>query len=503
MCVWAGNIKLRMREFIRNEQGAISAFAVVCFLTMFIGAGMGIDFMRQEAHRAELQDAVDRGVLAAATFTKDTDAKATVRAYLRSTNYASGDVQLIVDDNPGLSSNSVKATASYDLSTFFLRIVGISSLPVQAYGQAIQGVSNIEISLALDISGSMARERTVMTPATTASMNAYPYPSELTWGGNAADVSRLDLLRVAASEFVDEVLSEENTATTSISLIPFAGNVNLGTTVFDSLNKNRKHSYSNCIDFAGNTFNDTNFPSNNSARQTEHFQWFAFEADYGHDAAWGWCPSDTQAVTYLANDATTLKKRISEFTAHDGTGTQNAMKVALSLLDSRSNDLVQTLVNAGEVSSDFSHRPSPFGNGETMKVIVLMSDGGTTNQIRVRHSHYKKENGDGTIYNTERPYWATNSLGVHEQWIAGRSASKEETTRDVARQRLIDLCNMARAENVVVFTIGFDLNPESYAYSDLQSCASNEQQFFAATGSGLADAFASIATTITKLRLVN
>ena len=50
--------------FVSDKSGSVTAFTAVIFIMLVVSAGMAVDFMRHEYHRAELQDAVDRGVLA-------------------------------------------------------------------------------------------------------------------------------------------------------------------------------------------------------------------------------------------------------------------------------------------------------------------------------------------------------------------------------------------------------------------------------------------------------
>lgn len=507
------------QSFKSDQSGAITAFALVAFLAMFVAVGMGMDFMRQEAHRAELQDALDRGILAAATFTNEDTVEVTVRDYLKSSNLMDSDLNLLVTSQKTAASTRVNATASYDIGTFFLKIVGINDLGVSASGSAMQGVSNVEISLALDISGSMARERTAMTDTTVNAMQNYGFPTSLTWGNNRNNVSRLDFLRVAASSFVDDILDEANAQTSSISLIPFAGNVNPGPATFDILNDDsRQHLYSSCIDFTDSDFSSTSLPPVDSREHTEHFQWFKFEADSGHDAQWGWCPSDNQAIEYMSNDAPLLKQRISEFTAHDGTGTHIGMKWALALLDDSANHVYNELDDTGGIPSEFSNRPSEYDDDDVLKVIVIMTDGNTTDQIRVKDDFYPRTQGrypsdsddaDSSDSDEDDPnvpwveYWASNSLGSNDSYRAGSNASRMESDQATNRANFLEQCTLAKDNGVVVFTIGFDLDAASLAHSDLFACASSENHFHSANGSGLKDAFDSIATTITKLRLIN
>ena len=69
-------------RFARNEDGAIVFFAVFVFLMMLIVAGIGIDVMRYERDRANMQYTLDRAVLAASSLGQRQDPETVVRDYL-------------------------------------------------------------------------------------------------------------------------------------------------------------------------------------------------------------------------------------------------------------------------------------------------------------------------------------------------------------------------------------------------------------------------------------
>ncbi len=486
----SGQILQKFRDDVR---GGITAFTVVSFLTMFLAVGMGVDFIRFEANRAELQDALDRGVLAAASSGADTTEEITevIEGYLRSTNYVGEGYQLVINNQSTFATRDIRATLSYATETMALKLAGIKDLAVSAKASAYQGVSDIEISLALDISGSMARERTGTSPSTLDLLNNYSFPSKLSFQGNHTQASRLDVLRVAADQFIDTILNTSNSATTTISLVPFSGQVNAGQAVFNKLRSSHAHGYSRCIEFTSSDFTTTSLPGYHSRSQVPHFQWFRFEAAYGHQAEWGWCPSNDQEIEYFSNDASKLKTRISDFTGHDGTGTQIAMKWALGLLDPSFNAVVPDLVAANKMSSDFGDRPYAFNDTDTMKVIVLMSDGGTTYQQRPVWYKYNS--------NSERRYLARNYLP--SSWTTLRYTSDRTNSQNQARANLLSTCAQANDNDVIVFTIGFDLITGSTAQTDLANCASTPNHHFDVDGKDLSEAFRQVAVSISKLKL--
>ncbi|MGR3722920.1 TadE/TadG family type IV pilus assembly protein [Abyssibius alkaniclasticus] len=454
----------RLSSYGKDEGGAVIAYILLMFLMMIVAAGGAIDFMRHENVRTRLQNGLDRGVLAAAAFNQTIGEREVVAGYLKTAGFPAP-VTLEVDPVvPSLNSRRVQARAQLTIRTFFLKIIGINTLTVAASGAAEQQRQHVEISLALDISGSMARELT---------------------GGSATE-RRLSLMRDKAQEFIDLILNEDTIATTTVNLIPYAGQVNPGQAAFNYLNNgnNYAQNYSRCIDFNSGDMDDMNIPGRRSRPQTPHFQWFTFEGSRGYEADWGWCPSNARAITYFSNDAADLKAEIGSFRAHDGTGSNIAFKWALSILNPDNAAFLTALRDAGEFTQ--TDRPAPFLGADALKIIVMMTDGNTRYQRRPYAQYYNSDR--------EVQQWATQNLSSNRSY--------ESTTEYNARLEMRALCDLAQANDVVVFTVGFDIDAGSDAYDDMRYCASTASHFFDVDGADLGTAFKLIAATIANLRLV-
>jgi len=462
-----------LRRFNTDENGSITAFTIVAFLLMVVSAGMAVDFMRHETHRVELQDALDRGVLAAASITQTKPADATIRSYMKSSNFVDQNYVLSVQEvntpqvNPYY--RKITATASFDMRTFFLKIIGINTLSVVAKGGAEEKQMDIEISLVLDISTSMSIENT---------------------GGTSE--KRIELLRRSASQFVDLLVTPRNAGHLTMSVVPFAGQVNPGAAARNYLRSSAVHNYSNCVDFGTYDFLDGTLPSQSSLNQMQYFQYsydFYSSGDTFRD--WGWCPIDAGEVVYHSDNATVLKNRVENLRTHEATGTQIGMKWGLALLDPTSRDMNATLVAAGDMSSTYEDRPVAYSTARTMKTLVIMSDGNTTVQKRLNASAYNTA--------SERADWATN---LPSDISGGWGNFYTSTTSATARQQFLDLCTAAKTNGVIIFTIGFDIADGSDAQTDMAACASSASHFYDVDGLELIEAFDSIAATIQKLKLV-
>ncbi|MCC1491720.1 TadE/TadG family type IV pilus assembly protein [Cognatishimia sp. F0-27] len=186
---------------IADEDGNITIFSVFMTVLILMITGAAVDIMRHEATRAKLQGTMDRAVLAAADLDQMQDPETVVRDYMAKSGLE--EVLANVSVNGGFNERTVSADGSADMSTIFLHMSGFDTLTAPAASAAEERISNVEISLVLDISGSMRYNQ------------------------------RMDRLRPAAQDFVDKVMDETSVGVTTLNLVPYAGHVNPGTELFE------------------------------------------------------------------------------------------------------------------------------------------------------------------------------------------------------------------------------------------------------------------------------
>lgn len=484
------------KRFRKDEEGALTAFAVVMFLMMIVGAGMATDFMRHETYRAELQNALDRGVLAAAAFSQDITAKTTVEEYVfSSVNHTAGTptvvVQTPIPDN-NLISRKVTATAEYEFSTSFLRIIGIPTMKVIAKGTAEQKRQNVEISMVLDISPSMD------------------------------DNGKLAAMKQAASTFVDTVLAGDFAEYTSVTVVPYGGHASAGPTLFKHYATTQLHSYSYCLDFAQSEFTTLAMSPTTIRGHMPHFNYGAIHL-YPAGTGWGWCPTAGSEIIPFSNTPGPLKTAINGLGMHEATGIQNGLKWGLGLLDPTSAPVVTKLIDDDKiVSGDFRGRPGAYTDANTVKFVVLMTDGAITLQKRLESDKYDTQE--------EIDYYGISGVDTDDDGVitsaddnhnAGNADTDTFVTEATARANLMSLCNKARETVTIdgetrvktrIFTIGFELpalDPDFDPLTDtatdpaevMVACASTPADAYLVDGVNIGSAFEQIAKTIKNLKL--
>ncbi|WP_025061735.1 pilus assembly protein [Sulfitobacter guttiformis] len=482
------------QRFVRREDGSMTVFAITVILLSLIVGGIGVDLMRNEMERVRLQNTADRAVLAATDLDQSRDKTAVVLDYFDKAGLGHLISAQDVTVSPGLSSRTVSVDLMNATPTNFMPLIGISSLPVPTRSAAIDDAPNIEISLVLDISGSMRFDE------------------------------KIDKLRPAAQEFVGTVLRGEAAQRTSVNFIPYAGQTNPGREMFHYLRGTRLNvtaldqsaggipsgqsngtlpagfvggtgsnpaaSYvypnvSSCLDIAPRDFGGMGLPPAGLFGQTAHFMnWEisrnADDLHGGEEMEWGWCPQDHNAIKYMSNDRDALQSTIQNMRMHDGTGTHYAMKWALALLDPNSVDAMNAMIDANVAPEAFRDRPAPFNDEDTTKYIVLMTDGAITEQVRPINAFLPR--------NLVSPL---------------RAADKTTITNAATNvQSFYDQCALAKAQSprpVIVFTIAFSAS--SAAQTQMRNCASSPAHFFNADNNNISNTFRNIARQINQLRL--
>ncbi len=437
----------KLKKLSRSEDGAITPFILVLFLIMVVGGGMAVDFMRQETMRADLQDALDRGVLSAASFKQGADPAVVVADYMTTRAFSEYTVNLNVQSQLSINSRVVTADATVEVGTFFLKLLGINSLTAAAHGVAEEAVTNVEISLVLDISGSMG------------------------WNG------KLDKLKVAAREFVDTILTPNTRAKTTLSIIPYSAQVNPGRALGTKYNLNIWQNYDYCFVMNPSDYTRTGISPTTQYEQVQHWRW---------RSGYYWCPTGGGKILTMSNNNNTLKNMIGNLRPEGNTSSYLGMKWGVALLDPGTQPVITGLVNDGLVDPSFTNRPAAYDDPETLKVVVLMTDGVNTYDKRVKDWYYNRRSAD---------YWDRNSISYGSSYL-------ETVVGPTTGDRYLDqICAAAKNAGIVVYTIGFEVAGTS-AETKMRNCATSPSNFFLVEGVEISDAFRIIANDIDQLKLI-
>ncbi|SFK52772.1 TadE/TadG family type IV pilus assembly protein [Shimia haliotis] len=378
------------RAFAREEDGALVAFGIFLFLMILMVGGIGVDVMHSEMKRTRLQHTLDRAILAAADLDQTRDPQAVVNDYFEKAQMT--DYLADVTVNQGLNFREVSASASTTHATAFMRLVGVDTLEVPAAGTAEERIGNLEISLVLDVSGSM--------------------------GSN----SRLSNLKVAAKEFVQTMDDNTEDDTLSISIVPYSAQVALPDGVFDHMNVQGTNDFANCLNFSTSDFDDTGISHTTSYDRNMHFTWSSSkydnrdnnpreEVDDGYQDCY---TESSREVAILQNDTQELKDYIDDMFASGNTSIDMGMKWGTALIDPDFRPVIEKLVDqdentdSGMVKKVFADRPYDYGTNDSLKIIVVMSDGQNTRQHHITDGN---RDGDSPVWYNEQEDFYSIYLG--------------------------------------------------------------------------------------------
>ncbi len=521
------------RAFIAKEDGTITIFGLMMFVLMLGIGGIAIDVMRYETQRVQLQNTLDRAVLAAASLTQTIDPRQVVENYFQTSGLEN--YRLNVELDEGLNYRQVSAQAEMEINSVFMQMFGIRTLTSPAFGAAEERVRNIEISMVLDISGSM--------------------------GSN----NRITNMRSAAREFVTTVLDTNTTADgdelVSISIVPYNGRVNAGDTIESVFTLTNEHTESSCTRFATADFAVAAMDPSVPIQRVSHFDLDNRNQTWGMFSSPHCQTNNYAAILPWEHDETALHNHINSLNAEGWTAIDLGMKWAVGLLDPAAQPAVTALIGDPNVMGDevvhedFAGRPALYTDNETLKIIVMMTDGENTRQYDVRpqyrsgpsNVYYHAGNDRYSVWypgvnswfvfyqNTwENGYWASGPYGGNDSvaltwqylWATYtensiaerffdepsdrsgnstyynqiRSAIEQYGDQNSADTNLRASCDAARAQGIIVFAIGFEA-PQG-GQEVMRYCATTAAHYYDVQGVEISEAFASIARTINQLRLV-
>ncbi|WP_298913293.1 TadE/TadG family type IV pilus assembly protein [uncultured Roseobacter sp.] len=561
-------------RFVREEDGVITIFTIFMLFMVLMVCGIAVDLMRNEMERIKVQNTLDRAILAAADLQQTLDPNVVVTDYFEKAGIAEylGDITVTPGDNlPTNYFRTVEASARARTPSPYMAMTGVNDLPLFVAGTAEEVVSNLEISLVLDVSGSMGRN------------------------------SRLVNLKVAAKDFVDQIANNSQDGRMAISIVPYATQVSIPDAMADRLTLEGTNPHSNCLNFAASDFLTPAMRVPSAAagappvvayERTMHFDPWTYRSslDDGdgrlstpHELVKSpVCEADAnREILPLQKDRDVLKNYIEALDAAGNTSIDVGMKWGLAMLDSSMSPMVEGLISDGTVSAQFSGRPADYNSDENLKVIVLMTDGENTAQYYIEDGYREGQtvlwwNADASVYSvyddiTEEFYYSravdtdgdadvdgdderwgvspygclnpTNSsdssdwdcsagtpaggaynisfpdLWAHTPilenfytnfypWMNYSTAANrwyynafDNVSSGTKNTRTENICDEAKDEGVIVFTIGFEAPENGQAV--LRNCASSVSHYFDVDGLEIADAFNAIAHEITQLRLTH
>lgn len=547
----------RIVHFRKDEGGGMLVLMLIVFFGITIFGGLAVDLANHERTRTTFQTHLDNAVLAAASLSQDLDAEEVVRSYLTSAGLDPSEVEIETSEEKIggiLVGRTVEASLPAGLNTYFFRFFDIDTLGMTISSEATERVEDIEISLVLDVSGSMEE--------TTSDRSGI----------------KLDLLKRAAGDFVETILSDAEEGRVSISIVPYSTKVNPGSALLGQYTVSQEHSYSHCVDFDADDFTHLGIDTATELQRTGHFL-IGNESNSNPTSGQWVCRIDSGfAVTPLSSSVAALKAQIAALTPLGSTSIDMGAKWGLALLDPSAQTPIAAMIASGQVNRAFQGRPHSYGADNSMKVLVLMTDGENREEYRLKpefasgqsdltrttyggDTYYSVASSESSYENDsdrsypESNFYAIHPFGTQRMWsndtLANNSDYKQANKSSEERldwpevwaemspyyygynmygrrynsswywyqrainfrdyiqwtvdsvekdRRLREICGVANAAGVVIYSIGMDVD-NTNSLNLLKDCASSESHYFDVEGLEIQTAFDMIAASISMLRL--
>lgn len=446
-------------RFKSDDRGQVMIIFGLMLFVLAVVIGAAVDMGRWAQARKMTQEAIDSAVLAGLKKYQDTgDEAAAISVAQSNYNYnirqrdngaVSGDtISFVLTTN----NTSMAATGNVAFTLPFLGLANTPKLPLfktdgseNAVSKIAIGAntgSSIEVSVMIDITGSMAES-------------------------DNSGSTKIATVKTAAANLIDIIVwADQSQYTSKVAIVPFSEAVNLGDPqIADAARGPAAGKQSGPCNGNGNC---QNYPISNvcvterlvSEAYTDEAPDTApvgnYYSTYGTSNGTGKCPTATPVIP-LTNNKMALKDTIAGLAAAGGTAGHIGTAWAWYMLSPNFNDLWPASSKARPYSelTVLNNKGKPA----LQKVAILMTDGD---------------------YNT--------------QYCSGLNTNRVscQPDNDWSQNQAMNLCNGMKAKGITVYTIGAQVSANAKAF--LQQCATDARHYYDATdGNKLNQAFIDIA----------
>ena len=443
-------------SLLRDDHGGVATIMGLAVVPLLLALGLAVDAGLAYNAKSKLQGALDSAVLAGAqaASVEGSDVIADARMFFDSNypdDYAGGRVTSFQPDFDE-ETRALTIDAEVEIPTAFMRLAGLPTVSVALSSTAQQQLSGIELAMVLDVTGSM----------------------------NSADPSggtKLQALKDASETLLDVIYGEEETVNdVSVAVIPYNTQVNLGSgrtdllTGFDA-SAFGADGWAGCVEARDGTFDRGDTPPSEEAFTA--LLWPAVVDDPStrrnetrfnpSNDPNAFCPEGE--VLPLTAERSVIGDHIEDLTADGFTMTNVGFTWGWRAISPRWQ---------GEWGS--AAAPVAYEHPTIGKAIIFMTDG---------------------IADWSRDYYTSYGF-LRDRRLGTANEGRAETE---VNDRLLESCELAKAEGIEVYTVMFALNNATIE-EDYRACATSDEHFFdAPDGDRLDAAFREIAGRLTSLRL--
>lgn len=435
-------LKKYTTSFARDEQGAVAILFGLAIIALMLISGIAVDSARFHNVSSKIQDSLDASALAAAKLLPDETA-------------SDADIE-----------ERAQAYFNHAIASAGVQLTSLEKLELQIDRGNASIAANLSATVPSLFGGLAFQPKTAIISQSSKvvfDMKKVEVALVLDITGSMNSSNKLADLKTAAKEVVEELynasLSENGVR---IALAPYSASVNAGeyasavTNVPPTTTCARQYHEWKCKDVAG-VDQDTcvverqgaNAATDAAPVGSDKLPNVASPAPSGYT-----CPSATVLGLRGKSQEDEVKATIDSYSASGATAGHIGTAWGWYLLSPEW---------AGVLGPS---APKDYGEDDVQKTMVIMTDG---------------------LFN--RSYLTANA--------------DTDTQSNESYAQFDALCSGAKAKNITIFTVGFDLS-DSRALTELAGCASSPENFFdAKTGADLKAAFKAIAEKLNTLRVAS
>ena len=344
------DVRGRIAAFIHDAAGTVTVFSLFLLIVILMVGGMAVDVLRYEHQRVRLQSTADRAVLAAGNLRQPNDPHEVVAEYFAKEGLSDFLDDVTIDE--GLNFRTVSVQTSAVIPSIFLRLVGIKSLTADAASTAEERYNKVEVALVLDLSNSM---------------NSF---------------NRIENLRDAGAEFIDTLFENSEEDQISVTVVNYTGQTNPGEQLASYFNVSDAQPFSHCVEFDAQDFESMALQPGASLEGSGHFDpWHTSRA-----RNMIFCPSPRlpqfshsdnthRENIVMSGNPEFLTDYLEGLWADGNTSIEIGLRWGAAMLDPSSRPIVADMAANGLVHSAFADRPLDYDDEESLKAMVLMTDG--------------------------------------------------------------------------------------------------------------------------------
>lgn len=503
--IWA-----QLFRFGGNKSGVIAVVIALAFVPMVLATGVAVDFTRAFIVKQKMAAALDAAGLAVGSSDPEGDVQGVLRKYYN-TNFPAENLVTKTGLRMTIEGGEIRLAANARVETTFLRLVGRDFFDVEVLAQVTRETTGLEVVMVLDNTGSMARS------------------------------GRIFALKTAANDLVDILFGDDvDPPNLKVGMVPFVTTVNIGSRnrqIVDFPQPDNRYpsridaGWKGCVEarpFPHDTL-DTFVAGDRQRGEWRPYYW---EAETYYAPRFGqtrrnsfcqnrwWRPSNPQPQQLPQLPRPTGRSGTPNFTPGSSfigldvfpSVTRGPNKACPDPMIPLTNDKKKlnkailkmqpwsgngTMVNLGAVwgwrllspGAPFTEG-KPYGTEGNKKAIIIMTDGvnffsGVSSRCRGTNPRYSSQY-------TGYGYLSEGRLDGARRQFAAQSRLND---------RLLRVCNNIKEQDILVFTIVFQLRDARTA-ALFRSCATTPDRFFnSPRAEDLRTAFRAIGAELANLRV--